>query len=243
MKQLQEMHDVEQAITPPAVDTRSPAIRLLENALAAPDVPAERIDKALEWMERLEKKAAIEEFNKSFAAIQAGMPTIQRSGKGHQNNKYATLEDIISGTKPILTAHGFGLHWTCEVDLEHKTLLVSACLRHAGGHSITNAGVYPFETSGSKSAIQSIGSAQTYAQRYTACALLGLATGDVEDDGFVGGATLSDDQIEEMGILLDQTKSDVPAFLKYAKVRHLSDIPADKFETLKAMILRKPQGG
>lgn len=231
-------HQAETEIQQTADIEMNPALRLLQNAISSPDVPAERIDKALEWMERLEKKEAVAQFNIAFAAMQAKMPTVAKNGRGHQSAKYATLEDIIKTTKEALTEHGFGLNWTNTVDSQAKVITVTASLRHSAGHSIENVGIYPFDGSGSKNAIQSIGSAQTYGQRYTASALLGIATGDADDDGKAGGnAGISAKQAKELETLIETTGADKEKFLKLGGFSDVSDIPSGQFEAAKEMLL------
>lgn len=213
------------------------ALSLLQNSLANPDYPAERIDKALEWVERLEKKAAIEQFNASFAEMQSEMPVVPKNGKGHQNARYATLEDIVKTTKTHLAKFGFGLNWSCSVDQKEKLVTITASLRHREGHSIENTGVYPFETSGSKNAIQSIGSAQTYGQRYTASALLGLAMGDADDDGKAASASevITERQAENIRNRLEATNTDTVKFCEFFKIDAVPDLPKSKYGDAEAI--------
>lgn len=219
----------------------SPALRLLENALVSPDVPAERIDKALEWMDRLERKESIAAFNRDFAAMQAEMPVVPKNGRGHQNSKYSTLEDIIQKTKPVLTKYGFGLNWTNHVDHQGKCITVTANLSHRGGHSISNTGVYPFDASGSKNAIQSIGSAQTYGQRYTGAPLLGIAMGDGDDDGAQAGNAelITDEQCIQLRELIEAKGANEAKFNQYFGIASLSALPAKRLDEATAMLSKK----
>jgi hypothetical protein len=58
---------------------------------------------------------------------------------------------------------------------------------HRGGHSEEATKFYPADTSGSKNAIQAIGSSISYGKRYTASALLNLTSRKEDDDGAKGG--------------------------------------------------------
>lgn len=210
------------------------ALNILQNALLQPDIPAERIDKALEWMERLEAKAAAEAFNRSLAAVQAEMPIVPMNGSGHNRTRYATLADIIQVTRPVLAKHGMSVRF--DMATGEGNVTVTAILHHTDGHSERVTGVYPYDASGSKNAIQSMGSAQTYGQRYTISALLNIATGDAEDDGQQSGKTITDEQVSEIAGLMAEAGTDQQKFLTWAGVERLKDLPSTKFGTAQAML-------
>src|SRR5699024_3669159 len=95
---------------------------------------------------------------------------------------------------------------------------VTAKLMHRNGYEETASLPLPFDTSGNKSSVHSIGSSQTYGQRYTAQALLGLSLGDdTEDDGKAGGAgpTITAEQFETLRDKLEASGSDEARFLKF----------------------------
>jgi len=61
---------------------------------------------------------------------------------------------------------------------------VTATLSHSTGHDVTTSMSGGADTSGSKNAIQALGSSVSYLKRYTASALLNLTSHGSDDDGY-----------------------------------------------------------
>ena len=107
---------------------------------------------------------------------------------------------------------------------------VTCTLTHEQGHSESVTLSAPFDTSGSKNAIQAIGSTITYLERYTLLAITGLSASDMEDDGAKGGAMfITDDQLLEIETRIDDVKADKAKFLAFFNVDDLSELPAPKY--------------
>ena len=87
---------------------------------------------------------------------------------------YADLSTVLEAVRGPLTKNGLTL--SHATDAENGTFKLSARLMHASGQWIE--ATYPLPTGASP---QDMGSAITYARRYTACALIGIATEDDED--------------------------------------------------------------
>jgi hypothetical protein len=103
---------------------------------------------------------------------------------------------------------------------------------HRDGHSEETSLASPVDTSGSKNAVQQIGSTVEYLRRYTLLAALGLATSK-DDDGHAagGGATITDQQTTELRTALSKIGEQAEArFLKFRKVSRLEDIRAADFK-------------
>jgi hypothetical protein len=116
--------------------------------------------------------------------MQAEIPTIAERGKTDKTT-YATLEDIIAAVRPVLHKHGFAL--SHETDWpDPKTVKVIGILQHKDGHSRRSVFLSAADTTGSKNAIQALGSAMSYGRRYTSMDLLNITTRALDDDG---GAT------------------------------------------------------
>ena len=93
-------------------------------------------------------------------------------------------EDIHPVLKPILHEHGFSLSFRTSTK---QGVSVEAVLAHSQGHSERTSIDLPSDTSGSKNAVQAVASSVSYGKRYTAGALLNLATGGQDDDGKAAG--------------------------------------------------------
>ncbi len=158
-----------------------PMVSMIERVAMDPSASIEKLERMMELKQRLDAQTAKSEFAAAFAKASASFPTIPFNGKSN-NGKYATLKDIIGYTRPILSENGLAL--TFAINTGEAKIVVTAKLMHKSGHSEETSIALPADTSGSKNAVQSIGSSQKYGQRYTAQAILGLSLGDdTEDDG------------------------------------------------------------
>lgn len=111
----------------------------------------------------------------ALAAFQADLPKVHKgSTNTHFKSKYAALEDIVSVVLPKLAAQG--LAWITRPTADDGALVLEYELRHESGESIT--GTYPLGSGNH----QQLGSAITYARRYTLSAVTGIAP-DEDDDG------------------------------------------------------------
>lgn len=215
----------------------------IERIALNPDLPIERLEQMLALKERMEAKAAKAEHADALANAMAEMPNVPMNGAGNNNKKYSTLKDITSTTRPVLSAHGLSL--TFDVKMADGFLTVTAKLTHRNGHESTVSLPLPIDTSGSKNNVQGVGSSQTYGQRYTAQAILGLSLGDdTDDDGkgaTLGAEPITEDQFRTLRDKLEETGADEAKFLKFFKVDALTDLPQSKFGPALTMIAKKGQ--
>lgn len=194
-----------------------------------------QLEKLMELQERWDTNNARRAFNAAFAAFKAEAVTIIRGttikdgplkGKTH-----ATLHDVIVATTPKLSVHGLALSWRLSRD-EKDWMEVTCTLRHVDGHSETvSMGAAP-DTGPGRNAIQARGSSTTYLERYTATAILGLATSDQDDDGGASGdaETITDKQAADLDCLLAETGADKAQFMQWAKVSSLDQINAKNYD-------------
>ena len=117
---------------------------------------------------------------KAILAAQAKIPTVRKNGQNpHFKSKYATLDEIWETVqKPLNDA---GIIVVCDVYTHNgERLLTTRAIHAATGEEIFCT--FPIMAAGTSP--QAIGSAMTYARRYTLTALLEIVTGDgVDDDG------------------------------------------------------------
>ena len=143
------------------------------------------IERMMTFQERWEANQARKAFDAAMASAAKEMPIITKTasvnfGAGRAAYKHADLSDVVSAVAPILGRHG--LYHRFDVQTEPSKITVTCVISHAAGHSIRNSMTAGADTSGSKNAIQAMGSTQTYLSRYTLMASLGLAASD-DDDG------------------------------------------------------------
>jgi hypothetical protein len=187
----------------------------------------EMVEKLMTLQERWDASQARKAFDKAIAAAKAKITPIQRNAKGHNDKRYADFAAIAKVVDPILSEHGLSYRFrTAQSD----RISVTCILSHEAGHSEETTLTGPPDASGSKNAIQAIGSTLTYLQRYSLVQMLGLAAA-ADDDGKAGadGDTISLEQVEELVALADEVGADKEAFCRYFKVGGFADITTKDF--------------
>ena len=115
---------------------------------------------------------------KAILKAQAKIETVRKNGENpHFHSKYATLDEIWETVrKPLNDA---GLIVVCDVlNMANERLLTTRLI-----HAETGEEIYcSFPIMAQNTGPQAIGSAMTYARRYTLTALLEIVTGDGTDD-------------------------------------------------------------
>lgn len=189
---MSELMAVNEAQVMPVVN-QSMASRIVEMA-SDPDFDVGKLERLMDLEERNTSRLAQVAFNESFSKMQSQIPTVAKSKKGNGSN-YATLEDVVEITRPILNEHGFSTYFNTKTNMGDSrkapkdgfindgNVEVTAILLHKKGHQIETSLVIPFDFSGSKNSntAQAMGSAVSYGKRYALCALLNIATRDDND--------------------------------------------------------------
>lgn len=156
-----------------------------------------QLEKLLDLQERWERTEAKKAFVKAMAAFKADPPTIvkdkQANFGGGKGYSYANLAQVSAVVGKALSAHGLSASW--KTDQDGTAIKVTCTLTHIEGHSESCSLSAAADTSGSKNAIQAIGSTKSYLEKYTLLAITGLAADDQDDDG--NSATGSDEKKEK----------------------------------------------
>lgn len=127
----------------------------------------------------------MEETKPIYAALAAAQSEFKTVVKNQTNpafkSKYADLQAIFDAVRPALNAHGIFL--TQKVTTEGTKISIETILLHESGESLSS-GVLTVDGAGGQGpkGIQALGSAITYARRYSVSAFLGI-TADDDDDG------------------------------------------------------------
>lgn len=102
------------------------------------------------------------------------------------NSQYADLGEILAAVRPALNRHGIFLFQ--RVEMVQGGVTVETVLAHASGETLESGKLFmPAETrNGKVNAAQALGSARTYACRYSLSSFLGVAADD-DDDGNAAG--------------------------------------------------------
>jgi hypothetical protein len=213
-------------------------IEVISRAASDPKTDVEKMEKLMGMYERIMERQARAAYMSALADMQLDLPEIPENGKGHGNIKYALWEDINELIRPVLGRHGFSLSFrTGQAD---GKIIVTGVLSHREGHSEETTMQLPTDTSGSKNAVQAVGSSTSYGKRYTAQALLNLTSRSEDDDGQNAGVRpISADQRKVLQGLIEAAGGDVPTFCAWAQIESLAAMPEGKFAKAKQALEAK----
>lgn len=170
---------------PGPVQTIHPFVQAALDQLAGTPNALDGLERLMAMQRDFEKHEAKKLYDRALVELKRDLPTkIAHDKTVDYTNKagvrtyftHASLAQIMDAVTEALSDHGFALTWHPSVD---KGIVNVTCrLSHAGGHQeeVTLSG--PPDTSGNKSAVQATMSTVTLLRRYTAMALLGLASND-----------------------------------------------------------------
>jgi hypothetical protein len=153
-----------------------------------PKADPAKLDAAYNVMQRIQKDGAVRAFNLAMANAKGEIgPVIKNrqvdyesGGKGRTRYAYEDFAAVANAVDPAFAK--FGLAYRFRVSQDANMVKVTCIISHADGHSEENPMQSPPDTSGSKNAVQALGSVVTYLQRYSLKAALGLAA-TLDDDG------------------------------------------------------------
>ena len=218
-------------VAPPSEATWTP-VQLLNRAVAAGNV--EIATQLMALHERWETTQARRAFEAAMGAAKAALPVIVKNREasfdtraGKTSYRFEDFGQIARLVDPVLAAHGLSYRFRTASDT--NTVTVTCIISHCEGHTEDNSLTANHDTSGSKNAVQAIGSTITYLQRYTLKAALGLASALDDDGNATQAACVSDAQLLELTDLVTRAKADVPAFCKYFGIDAMINLPRTKF--------------
>lgn len=150
------------------------------------------MEKLLGLQERYERNEARKAFDSAISKAKSEIPVIRKgnlvdftTNRGTTRYSYEDLATIAATIDPILSK--YGLSYRFRTNSDSKSVTITCVLSHSAGHCEENSLYAPHDASGNKNAIQAVGSAVTYLQRYTLKAALGLAAA-ADDDARGGNA-------------------------------------------------------
>jgi hypothetical protein len=230
-------------IDPPAVRPMSPApatpmemaYQLIQNGADLGSVK-----EMLALSKELAADQARRAFDEAVALAKAEIPVVGKNAKGHNDKRYADFSAYAKAVDPVIAKYGLSYRFrTAQTD----KITVTCVLSHKAGHSEENSLSGPADSSGSKNAIQAIGSTLTYLQRYTLIQALGLAASS-DDDGRVSSQTVDDEPISkeqtvEILRLVEETGTDIAKFCAYMRVEAVPEIMTTQFQRAVTMLQKK----
>lgn len=221
-------------------------INVIARAASDPNVDIDKLERLLAMQERVIARDARAAYYDALAQLQPKLPVIQERGGikdrgGNVQSTYALWEDVNEAIRPMLAEHGFALSF--KVRRTDNEITTTGVLSHREGHREETELSLPSDTSGSKNAVQAVGSSTSYGKRYTAFALLNITSTGEDDDGKAGGkgGTINAEQQETINGLCDAVKADKAAFCRYLKVNSLRDLAAGEYDNAMNILKQKNQ--
>lgn len=196
------------------------------------------------------KSPAINEIAGALAKAQGEIKTAELNKQNpFFKSRYADLASIVNAARPALSKHGLSVVQNI-ITTEDGANLLKTILMHTSGQFIESTmRIIP-----PKNDIQTISSYTTYLKRLTYASLIGVVTGDEDDDGEISmevarnkdakGTSLntkydpkesspeviSKDQMDEINYELQEYPDIAEQILDGFQIRSLSDIPKQKYQ-------------
>ena len=191
--------------------------------------------------EMLDREARIA-YIQAFEEFKSTAPTLVKDSeilvKGEGRGRYAKLDQVADKLIPALLAVGITHRWQTETMADGR-ISVTCFMRHRLGHEERGSNMAgPPDTSGSKNAVQAIGSTVSYFERYTLVASCGLAIKDADTDAAIKSSGMDDQQFIilheriEGAATIDELRREYIAALKVAE-RAGDKSAAKQFEAAK----------
>lgn len=233
-----------------------PFLAMIERAASNPSFDIEKMKQLVDIRNAELARQARVAFDSAFAEMQPKLPVIDRNGRieirkkdkegertgdVQQSSAYALWADIKEACNPFMLEHGFGISFRPKTAPDGK-IVVNCILSHRDGHR-EEADSIPMQhdSTGSKNAVQAVGSSLSYGIRYMGIMMLGIVSKEHDDDGKKSEASqyITEDQVTELEILIAQTQSNKEQFLKFCKIESLETMLRDKFQTAKDRLIAK----
>ena len=171
------------AESPPVEGSPAEMIQLAVSQNADLDKIERLLELQIKWEANESRKAynfAMAEFKKNPLRIEKDKKVGYETAKGHVGFSHASLANVVDVITAGLSEHGLSASWKTK---QNGAIEVTCVITHVKGHSEETTLSAPADPSGSKNAIQAIGSTITYLQRYTILSATGLAVHGQDDDG------------------------------------------------------------
>lgn len=195
----------------------------------------EQMSQLLDLNMRWEVNEARKSYNNAMAAFKKEQIVIEKDStvdftfnQKRTYYKHTSLNHVVSTVVPVLAKYGLAHSW--QTDQEGAQISVSCRVYHEQGHSESIKLSAAADQGAGKNGIQAIGSTITYLQRYTLMSILGLSSGEHDDDG--AGAEpvtyISKSEQADLQALMDEVKISEERLLKRMQIPSLDKLPADK---------------
>ena len=189
----------------------------LMQALADPNISAEKLKLILDARGASLAAEAKEAFEIAFAQFAAELPPVEKDGwvelgQGKGRYPFLSYEQMDSVLRPLLSKYGLALSFS-SVDNKDSVTITGALVGH--GWERTSTYSFPPDAGPGRNQLQARGSARTYAKRYIADDLCNVVRKGRDNDGRGAIEELIDaTQIKELSDLIKATNTVEATFLK-----------------------------
>jgi len=209
----------------------------------------EALGKSKNVAERPNRSTEIKDLATAFAKAQAEMPIADLNKTNpYFKSTYADLQSIVSASRPALTKHGLSVTQQLYDESDGSSWLITTLWHVSGQWICSRRRVVP-----AKSDIQTISSHTTYLKRMCYASLIGVVTGEEDDDGEAAVATsretfskgvalntkykpkenkaavITKEQLEELEYELGEYPDIAEMVLDGLKLQSLADMPKSKY--------------
>ena len=168
-----------------------------------------------QWMD-LEKRFKKEVAEKAYIAAMnrchQRMPIVVRDAENRQtSSRYARLETVANGIKPIYAEEGFTLEFSEAESHLPNHRRIECEVQHVGGHAKRFHLDSPIDDVGAKgasnkTAVQGLGSMISYLRRYLTLMIFNITIADTDNDGNGAGSTISDNAVATLNDMLAECR-------------------------------------
>lgn len=231
---------------------------VISRAASDPATDVDKLERLLGMYERITERQSKAAFAAALAELQPELPVVdergrievrekdakgQRTGAVQQSTSYALWEDINEAIKPALAKHGFAIIFRIG-STDDGRIKVTGILSHREGHQEETTMLLMHDSTGSKNAVQAMGSSVSYGKRYTALALLNITSRGQDDDGWAGGSQfITEAQRDALNLLCEEVNADKRAFCEYLGAAIIAEIPARDYARAEQALMAKARKG
>jgi len=238
--QLEHVSKVPQNITTPNY------AMVLDRLVRDPAVPMDRVEKAMELIERQQQNEAKVAYSIAMAQAQQEMTTVSRDMTNPQTkSRYASLGAVDRAIRPIYSRHGLAPSFDTKPSTKGDNWIKIICeLAHTSGYSREFSIDMPADGIGAKGgAVMTKTHATMAAATYGRRGLLKLIFNLAEDDDDGNAADdaadqffISDEQKAELTALIERSGRTVEKSCAAFRVDSLDVMPVSKFEYAKKLL-------
>lgn len=217
-------------------------LAIIAQASRDPQVDVAKLQILLEMRERVMAKEAETAFAQSMRLAQSEMvPVVRDAQNNHTQSRYARLETVDAGIRPVYTKFGFSLTFDAP-ESEADGVTVCCSVLHDRGHVKPYRLKGALDTTGAKGTsnktdIQGLGSALTYLRRYLTLMIFNVVVVNEDNDGNGSEKLLNEQQANSILDMLNacDIKPNTPSmksFLGLADATRLATIRAVSYNRL-----------